>query len=608
MVNLILLITIWNLLSYFINPRKDLLLCGLSGFNGKTPDPLKIRVLGQMNESRGKNSSGIAYKKQLRKGAGKQALFSDLVKNESFNFPNNCSILVHTRAATVGAHTEDNAHPFLIKNAGKRSLVFMHNGTLIQTRQLAEKFDLKSYNYAVDSLLLGNIVSLAGPEEAFAAYNGAAACAFYYTNEPEILYLWKGASSNFPESKVLLEERPLHFIQMGEEEGMYFSSEGDPLKYVSNLKKTIFEVEDNTLMSFQGGLVLSSVKINRDHCYQNEPIYPKQKEVEQRAMGFHSRASNDVSKISKSLTSEFEFWPNDTVHKGFQTHAVTVYSDHCGKFSHDGKLLNGICYHQFPVVNSFMTGTANTLATFFEGILLKDSESYKIVKELWEEYKDKKSLRSFVIWDGMVKYIHPDWMYARNGFYYIGADKPERFTGFYRYPGGIFIHEIEDGKHINSVLVNNLTTEAKRAILFKTVIVKDLKKTNLLEDFIDPQPGQDAFGEVLNLDFSVIKRPRLGETSLELSANTMIDLAAEDDPVEEKSIDVEIDSRIIPKAAIIAEESLVENIFSFGEIAQELGMSLDILELHAYYSEETVDEVNAAYKVVELYNSLGLSD
>lgn len=244
-------------------------MCGLAGFNGPNkPDYLKLKILGDLNKSRGKHSCGVANRNLLVKGADKHKLFVDLINDKvNLNKIESGTTLIHTRHATKGEINEVNAHPYKIRLKDKDPLMFTHNGTLIELEKLGEKYNLIPDKFATDSLMLGTIIANSGID-VFADYYGAAACAFYKINEPEILYLWKGASKEYDYYKNIQEERPLHYVI--HDEGMYYSSERDPLLYISAPNPEIYAVPHNTLLTFKNGKLIHKQTFERKDAYQKE--------------------------------------------------------------------------------------------------------------------------------------------------------------------------------------------------------------------------------------------------------------------------------------------------------------------------------------------------
>lgn len=100
----------------------------------------------------------------------------------------------HVRAATEGAISTENAHPFRIQREDGSYLVGVHNGTLNAWKRHKNAKDFK-----VDShWALAEIAK--NPTQAFAAFDGAFAFIWWDSNEPETLYMARN------------DKRPLCFV------------------------------------------------------------------------------------------------------------------------------------------------------------------------------------------------------------------------------------------------------------------------------------------------------------------------------------------------------------------------------------------------------------
>jgi hypothetical protein len=413
MLKIFLLILLWNYISSLSKSSSQVAYCGLAGFNGESANPLKLRLLHIWMNSRGKDSVGVSVNDKIYIGCDAKTLSSD---SNSYNFQRRfewpdietSTVLMHTRAKTSGFAIKANAHPFGYKTSANEAIedspfdfIGMHNGVIRGKGHLAGKYRLKAEDYDVDSQLLLDVIFKYGPR-CLSHYIGDAALAFYWTNNSDRLYLWKGASPSYTGSDKLTEERPLWFYYDKEDKGIYFCSEMDPLLAICNFKEIPQELPANKLCVFEKGILQESYAFTRKEASKYVATSHSNNNYYGRGGGGRRDTAvgkqNDQDSGVKSLPAASTV-PNTrptcdiesakvVESRVYETNPVTkansrvYYYD--GLYHRNGHVI-AEGKHLLDKFGNYSTtdGVKNPLRPyfFFRGYLMKDEESYNKAKE-----------------------------------------------------------------------------------------------------------------------------------------------------------------------------------------------------------------------------------
>lgn len=213
-------------------------MCGIIGYTGHRPAvPLVMEGLKRL-EYRGYDSSGVCYiqnkKLNVIRAEGKLKMLEDKLAQKEVSLAT--TGMGHTRWATHGAPTEDNAHPHLAHGG---SICIVHNGIIENYQE--HKVRLQSqgvcFSSETDTEVLVNCIEeefVPGSTilEAFARAlrkaHGAYAVAMIFSEEPNVIYAARqsapllmgiGAGENFVASDIpafLPYTRNVVFLEDGE--------------------------------------------------------------------------------------------------------------------------------------------------------------------------------------------------------------------------------------------------------------------------------------------------------------------------------------------------------------------------------------------------------
>lgn len=278
--------------------RNNVLGCGLIGFVPKKKQEGNLnwlKLIMSYNTIRGTDSCGIFINNSVIKGIDKRADIRVLLANTALNYDDNCKnkvVIAHTRKSTRGGNTLNNCHPFEVSN-GKKTLILAHNGTISNIYDLAKKYDISHDGLFVDSHILAKIILEKG-YDVLNHYQGGAALLFTYSDEPNVLYVFKGASRQYSTQKEEEEERPLNFVE--NHEGYYISSLWEPLDACTNQEEISYTFNENELTRIENGKFEVIYKADRSqvNIYKAPVHVPAKKDETVGGASTNKSFSNEV--------------------------------------------------------------------------------------------------------------------------------------------------------------------------------------------------------------------------------------------------------------------------------------------------------------------------
>ena len=315
-------------------------MCGIFAWSGKDPKKFnkdKFDKLGIFNIDRGKDSCGVSFDGEVYYGLNTEKLYSKFIVNREIKPLKYPVVIGHTRQASIGnIVNERNAHPFGFGNnsEGNYEFVGCHNGTLYNHKDLASTFKIdtaetikvqsdhnpngfyESFRQKIDSEILLEIIYKTKNFKVLSQYNGAAALVFTNTNEPNVIYVWKGASKWYDYTNYHVEEeRPL-FYYKETKNSLYISSIQESLETIGGIANVnLFTFSPNTIYKITDGDVEHAEKttISRNNAFQKEIITT-----------YGKKSSNYYNNLTNAYTYETLFEDEPYVEKNKHSKLVQL--------------------------------------------------------------------------------------------------------------------------------------------------------------------------------------------------------------------------------------------------------------------------------------------
>lgn len=279
---IIFFLIIIHYIGFMLNNKKtSVLSCGIFGWAGKNYkqfDKAKFDIQGLFNNARGGDSCGVTTDGEIYYGINNSKHYASFLVNSNYTPPTSIPVVIgHTRKSSSGAVNGENAHPFGFGgNKDRFEFIGVHNGTLYNKEELAKDFGIETSVYKknvhtetfvfdrmkIDSEVLLESIYKSKNFKVLSGYTGGAALLFTNTNEPNVVYAFRGASRLEKNgSHTLVDERPL-FYYIENKNSVYFSSMEESLVAIGGeANENLFLLDENTVYKITDGDIKSAEKI-----------------------------------------------------------------------------------------------------------------------------------------------------------------------------------------------------------------------------------------------------------------------------------------------------------------------------------------------------------
>ena len=248
-------------------------MCGIFGMISRKTKPFNKRAfctMGVRNDSRGGDSCGVFIDGHVEYGVDKKKLFINFFRESPLlAHTTECRIaLGHCRKASVGKVSVETAQPVVLCNEqGAVDFVLIHNGTVYNYKELAEKY-IPDVNIdgLTDSQVMARIFYYKG-YDCLSEYIGGAVFVIHdYRINKSLVF--KGSSKKYTYSANAEEERPLYYCWHN---GRFVFSSIFETLYSFYYEETVYTLTPNKLMVVRGDKLKLVQEYNRDKVTQSKP-------------------------------------------------------------------------------------------------------------------------------------------------------------------------------------------------------------------------------------------------------------------------------------------------------------------------------------------------